>query len=173
MRTHHMVAGAVVALGAVTLAACGGGASSTGTAHKPVVPVTIAMSTAVKSGDTPLGKVLVAPSGLTLYALTTDTKDNSSCNGACAHMWPPLLVDKGWTAGPGLDRSLFSTIVRSDGNRQLVAGQWPLYTFSGDTKPGDVNGEGSGGVWFAAGVNGKLVKSAPATATAVPMSSGY
>ena len=89
-------------------------------------------------------------------------------------VWPPLLVDKGWTAGPGLDRSLFSTIVRSDGSRQLVAGQWPLYTFAGDTKPGDVNGEGSGGVWFAAGVNGKLVK--PATApTAAPMSAsaGY
>ena len=98
---------------------------------------------------------------------------NSSCNGACAQVWPPLLVAKGWTAGPGLDRSLFSTITRSDGSRQLVAGQWPLYTFSGDTRPGDVNGEGSGGVWFAAGVNGKLVKSAPATATAMPASSGY
>jgi predicted lipoprotein with Yx(FWY)xxD motif len=171
MRTHHVVAGAVVALGALTLAACGGG--SYGATPKQAVPVTIAMSTAVKSGDTSLGKVLVAPSGLTLYSLTTDTMTNSSCNGACAQVWPPLLVAKGWTAGPGLDRSLFSTITRSDGSRQLVAGQWPLYTFSGDTRPGDVNGEGSGGVWFAAGVNGKLVKSTPATATAMPASSGY
>src|SRR5258705_11521402 len=117
MRTHHMVAGAVVALGALTLAACGGG--SYGAAPKHGVPVTVAMSTAVKSGDTSLGKVLVAPSGLTLYALTTDTKDNSSCTGACAQVWPPLLVDKGWTAGPGLDRSRFSTSTRSDGSRQL------------------------------------------------------
>jgi len=172
MRTHHMIAASVVALGAITLAACGSGASSNGAAQKQVVPVAIAMSTAVKSGDTSLGKVLVGPSGLTLYALTTDTKANSSCNGACAQVWPPLLVGKGWTVGAGLDRSLFSTITRSDGSRQLVAGQWPLYTFSGDTKPGDVNGEGSGGVWFAAGVDGKLVKSAPAV-PAPTASSGY
>ena len=57
MRTHHMIAGAVVVLGALTLAACGGG--SYGAAPKQAVPVTIAMSTAVKSGDTSLGKVLV------------------------------------------------------------------------------------------------------------------
>jgi predicted lipoprotein with Yx(FWY)xxD motif len=173
MRTRQMVAAAVVALGAVTLAACGGGSSSTGAAHKQVVPVTVAMSTAMQSGDTSLGKVLVSPSGRTLYALTNDTKNNSTCTGACAQVWPPLLVNKGWTAAPGLDRSLFSTLVRSDGSRQLVAGQWPLYTFSGDTKPGDVNGEGSGGVWFAAGVNGKLVKNAQASATSMPASSGY
>src|SRR5690349_5536785 len=134
MRTHHMVAVAAVAIGGLTLAACGGGASSNGAAPKPVVPVTVAMSTAVQSGDTSLGTVLVSPEGLTLYALTTDTKTRSSCTGACAQVWPPLLVDKGWTSAPGLDRSLFTTIVRGDGSRQLVAGQWPLYTFSGDTK---------------------------------------
>ena len=173
MRTQHVVAVAAVALGAVTLAACGGGASSNGAAQKPVVPVTVTTSTAVKSGDTPLGKVLVSPSGLTLYALTTDTKTTSSCTGACAQVWPPLLVDKGWKAAPGLDGSLFSTLVRSDGSHQLVAGQWPLYTFSGDTKPGDVNGEGSGGVWFAAGVNGQLVKSATATPMRMLATPGY
>src|SRR5689334_9252385 len=98
MRTFQMAAVAVVALGAVTLAACGGGGSSSaGAAHKQAVPVTIGMSTAVKSGDTSLGKVLVSPSGRTLYALTTDTKDNSSCNGACAQVWPPLVVGPGWT----------------------------------------------------------------------------
>jgi predicted lipoprotein with Yx(FWY)xxD motif len=162
MRTKYMVAATVAALGAVTLAACGGGSSSSGAAHKPVVPVTIAMSQSVKSGDTSLGKVLVSPSGLTLYALTTDTKSNSTCTGTCAQVWPPVTVDQGWSTAPGLNRSLFGTLVRSDSSRQLVAGQWPVYTFSGDTKPGDVNGEGSGGVWFAVGVDGRLVKSAPA-----------
>jgi predicted lipoprotein with Yx(FWY)xxD motif len=172
MRINHIAVAAVVAAGAITLAACGGGSSSSGAARKQAVPVMIATSTAVKSGDTSLGKVLVSPSGLTLYALTTDTKTHSSCDGTCAQVWPPVLVRNGWKAAPGLDQSLFSTIVRSDGSRQLVAGQWPLYTFSGDTKPGDVNGEGSGGVWFAAGVDGTLVKSAPA-ATSMPASSGY
>jgi predicted lipoprotein with Yx(FWY)xxD motif len=173
MRTHQMVAVAAVTIGVLALAACGGGASSNGATQNPVVPVTVAMSTAVKSGDTPLGKVLVSPSGLTLYALTTDTQTTSSCAGACAQVWPPLLVDKGWKAAPGLDGSLFGTLVRSDGSHQLVAGQWPLYTFSGDTKPGAVNGEGSGGVWFAAGTSGQLVKSATATPTKVLATSGY
>jgi predicted lipoprotein with Yx(FWY)xxD motif len=176
MRINHLVVGAVVAVGAVTLAACGGGSGASGAsgaAHRPAVPVTATMTTAVKSGDTSLGKVLVAPSGLTMYALTTDTKAMSSCTGACAQVWPPVLVDQGWTAAPGLDRSLFSTLVRSDGSHQLVAGQWPLYTFSGDTKAGDVNGEGSGGVWFAAGADGSLVRSASAGTTAPPAGSGY
>ena len=98
---------------------------------------------------------------------------NSTCTGACAQAWPPVHVNTTWTAAPGLDRSLFSTIVRQDGKRQLVAGQWPLYTFSGDTKPGDVNGEGSGGVWFAVGTDGKLIKNAPASATGTMANGGY
>jgi predicted lipoprotein with Yx(FWY)xxD motif len=173
-----MIAASVVALGAVTLAACGGGSSSSGAAHQQAVPVTINTSTAVKSGNTSLGSVLVSSSGRTFYALTTDTMTHSSCTGVCAQVWPPVLVGSGWKAAAGLDRSQFSTIDRGDGTRQLVAGQWPLYTFSGDTKAGDVNGEGSGGVWFAVGVDGKLVKSAPATASAaatptMSVSSGY
>ena len=117
--------------------------------------------------------MLVSPSGRTIYGLTNDTQHNSTCVGACAMTWPPVLVGKGWTAPSGFDRSLFSTIVRGDGTRQLVAGQWPLYTFSGDTKPGDANGEGSGGVWFAVGTNAKLVKHAQSSPTTAAPSSGY
>jgi predicted lipoprotein with Yx(FWY)xxD motif len=172
MRFNHVVAAA--ALGAAALAACGGGAYSSGAATPPpAVPLTMTSAVAVQSGDTSLGKVLVSPSGLTMYGLMNDTKTNSTCVGACARVWPPVIVDKGWTVAPGLDRSLFSTILRTDGTRQLVAGRWPLYTFSGDAKPGDVNGEGSGGVWFAVGATGKLVKSAPSSATMATTGSGY
>ena len=41
---------------------------------------------------------------------------------------------------------------------QLKMGKWPLYTFSGDAAPGDVNGQGSGGSWFVVGQDGKLIK---------------
>ena len=163
---------ALAALGAVALAACGGSYSSN---SRPVPGAVVAKqmtgSAAAKSGDTSLGTVLVSPSGRTLYGLTNDTKTHSSCSGACASIWPPVLVGQGWTVAPGLDRGTFSTIVRADGSRQLVAGQWPLYSYSGDTEPGDVNGEGSGGVWFAAGTDGVLVKSAPSSATMA--STGY
>ena len=165
----------VVAIGAVALAACGSNGSSSASSSATSAPAAhVATATsagvAVKSGSTSLGTVLVSPSGRTMYGLMNDTKTQSTCTGACAMTWPPVLVSKGWTAAPGLDRSEFSTIVRADGTRQLVAGNWPLYTYSGDSKPGDVNGEGSGGVWFAVGTNAKFVKSAPAATTA---SSGY
>jgi len=164
MRFRSLAAVAVAALGAVTLAACGSSGSPSASGVRPVAKITTG-SVAVKSGNTPLGTVLTSPSGLTMYGLMKDTKTTSTCTGACAMTWPPVLVNKGWTAAPGLDRSEFSTIVRPDGTRQLVAGSWPLYTFSGDTKPGDVNGEGSGGVWFAVGTNAKFVKSAPSVQT--------
>ena len=164
MRFNHVVA--VAAFGAIALAACGTSATYGGTAKKPAAPAPITTApsaAAVQSGDTSLGKVLVSPSGLTLYGFMNDTNGTSTCNGACAQTWPPLPAEKGWTVGSGLDHSLFHTIVRSDGTRQLVAGRWPLYTFAGDSKPGDVNGEGSEG-FFAVGIDGKLIKSAPSPA---------
>jgi len=33
----------------------------------------------------------------------------------------------------------------------------PLYLFSGDQQPGDTNGQGVGGVWFAVTPDGGLV----------------
>ncbi|HTL84828.1 MAG TPA: hypothetical protein VL856_06570 [Acidimicrobiia bacterium] len=173
MRIHQMIAAA--AFGAIALSACAGGAySSSGTKRSPAVPVTATTpGLAVQSGDTSLGGVLVSRSGLTLYGLMNDTKTNSTCVDACAQIWPPVLVDKGWTVANGLDRSLFGTILRKDGTRQLVAGNWPLYTFSGDTQPGDVNGQGTGGVWFAVGTNGRLVKTAPSSTTTAMANGGY
>jgi predicted lipoprotein with Yx(FWY)xxD motif len=171
MRFRYLAA--VAAIGAVSLAACGsGGSSSSNAAAIPTAPVaTITRAgVAVNSGNTSLGAVLTSPSGLTMYGLMNDTKTHSTCTGACAMTWPPVLVGKGWTAAPGLDRSEFSTIVRADGTRQLVAGNWPLYTYSGDARPGDVNGEGAGGVWFAVGTNAKFVKRAASSTSA---SSGY
>jgi predicted lipoprotein with Yx(FWY)xxD motif len=171
MRIKYLVV--TVAIGAVALAACGSAASSAGSKDQAAVPVTVITSTAVKSGATSLGTVLMSPEGHTLYALTKDTNGMSSCDGLCAQVWPALRVGKGWTVAPGIDRSLFTTTTRADGTHQLVAGRWPLYTFSGDSKPGDVIGQGSGGTWFAVGTNGKLIKNAPAAPAPAPMSSGY
>ena len=64
----------------------------------------------------------------------------------------------GELAVQGLDQPLFSTVDRPDGSMQLKMGKWPLYTFSGDAAPGDVNGQGSGGSWFVVAQDGKLVK---------------
>jgi predicted lipoprotein with Yx(FWY)xxD motif len=111
---------------------------------------------AVRNGVSSLGAVLVDAKGLTLYGSTNDSGGTPTCVDACANVWPPLSVD-GTSLPAGLDATRFSVVSRPDGAHQLKAGAWPLYTFSGDAKPGDVNGEGTGG-FFAVGTDGKLVK---------------
>jgi predicted lipoprotein with Yx(FWY)xxD motif len=58
----------------------------------------------------------------------------------------------------GLDAKVFSVIPRADGTFRLKAGKWPLYRFAGDTAAGEVNGQGSGGAWFAIAPDGALTK---------------
>jgi predicted lipoprotein with Yx(FWY)xxD motif len=41
-------------------------------------------------------------------------------------------------------------ITRSDGSTQVAYDGAPLYTYAGDGKAGDANGQGSGGAWFVA-----------------------
>ena len=53
-------------------------------------------------------------------------------------------------AGAGLSSSLLGRIKRPDGTTQVTYNGMPLYYFSGDANPGDTNGQGIGGVWFAA-----------------------
>ena len=77
-----------------------------------------------------------------------------------------VIVDPTWSVAPGLDSGVFSTIIRDDGTEQLMAGRFPLYRFSGDARPGDVTGQGSGDVWFVVGLD-----AAPITDTATPASS--
>ncbi|MBT8137428.1 MAG: discoidin domain-containing protein [Gammaproteobacteria bacterium] len=83
--------------------------------------------------------------GYALYVLDNDLgTGGSTCNGGCATTWPPLLVADGSASGvPGL-----STITRGDGTSQAAFEGRPLYFYSGDTAPGDINGQGLGGVWW-------------------------
>ena len=111
----------------------------------------------VLAGESDLGPVLVGPDGRTLYGFTNDVDALSTCYGTCAEAWPPVIVSDDWTAGPGLDFGIFATTVREDGQRQLVAGRWPLYYFAGDAVPGDVNGQSSGDVWFVVDHDGRLI----------------
>ncbi len=116
-----------------------------------------------------LGQVLVGANGNTLYAFTKDVDGVSTCFDACAAAWPAVTVTAGFTPPVGVDPALVSTVDRPDGSKQLKIGKWPLYFYAGDGAPGDTNGQGVGGVWFAEGADGKLVKgtadeSAPAVA---------
>lgn len=102
-----------------------------------------------------LGVYLTGAGGKTLYILTKDTANASTCAGACATNWPPLTVPAGGTAAaaPGVGGT-FSTFARTDGTTQVANKGMALYYFAGDTKAGDTNGQGSGGVWFVATPDG-------------------
>ena len=116
----------------------------------------------VDLGASDLGEILVDAGGLTLYGFTDDTDATSTCFEACADAWPPIIVDPDFVVGAGLDPAVFSTTERPDGSLQLVAGIWPLYLFAGDGAAGDLNGQGSGDVWFVVSAEGALVGAAPA-----------
>jgi predicted lipoprotein with Yx(FWY)xxD motif len=179
--------GALAATAALVLSACGNGKGDTPAAAEtaaqtpaPAAPE-VATGVVVSSANTGLGDILVGPNGLTLYGFTNDTEAKSTCSGTCTDAWPPLVVGPDWEVGPGLDSGIFSTVRRDDGSEQLMAGKWPLYYYSGDTKPGDLLGQGSGDVWFVVGLDATLIKDpapapgtggqpAPAAATSVQVS---
>ncbi len=102
------------------------------------------------------GDYLVDAKGMTLYAFAKDTPNSGTTNctsSQCMALWIPFLTNGTPTIGPnntaanggtGLQASLLGTISRSDGSTQVTYNGWPLYYFSGDKAPGDINGE----LWF-------------------------
>jgi predicted lipoprotein with Yx(FWY)xxD motif len=91
--------------------------------------------------------VLTNAEGLTVYSFAPDTATMSNCNGSCAAFWPPLTGAP--HAGPGVTGRL-GTITRSDGATQATYNGHPLYTYVGDTQPGQANGNNlnlNGGLW--------------------------
>lgn len=106
------------------------------------------------------GNYLANAEGMSLYLYTPDSQGTSTCTGDCATKWPPLT-----TAGQPLAGKLagakgeLGTIKRSDGTMQVTYNGMPLYTYSGDQKSGDTNGEGLGGVWYLVSPQGTAIKS--------------
>jgi predicted lipoprotein with Yx(FWY)xxD motif len=91
--------------------------------------------------------VLADSRGLTLYWFAPDTATKSVCNGSCAAYWPPVKGPV--TAGPGVTGTL-GTIKRADGSTQATYDGHPLYTYVGDSAPGQAHGNGlnlNGGLW--------------------------
>jgi predicted lipoprotein with Yx(FWY)xxD motif len=93
-----------------------------------------------------LGALLTARQ--TLYAYAPDGVGASACTGSCATTWPPFVLKTGEQAlgAPGVS-GVIATITRADGGRQVTYGGRPLYTYSGDAHPGEINGEGIDGAW--------------------------
>jgi predicted lipoprotein with Yx(FWY)xxD motif len=115
---------------------------------------------AFKVAQSQFGAILTDVQGRTLYGFTKDTQGKSTCYKACAQAWPPVVAQVQPQPGQGLNPALLTAIPRQDGTMQVIYGKWPLYYFTGDQQAGQTNGQGSKGVWFLVGANGKLIKTA-------------
>jgi len=105
----------------------------------------------------PIGgmEVLTNASGLTLYSFAPDTPSRSACYGSCAAYWPP--VPGNVSAGPGVTGAIGS-IKRTGGSTQATYDGHPLYTYIGDSAPGQDSGNNLN-------LNGGLWRDVPVTAT--------
>ncbi len=131
---------ALVLLG-VAVAGAGGTTTSTGT------------PSAVKVVRIDGARVLANAQGRTLYWFAPDAPTKSVCNGSCAAYWPPV-------AGPLKTDGVsgrFGTIKRADGSVQATYNGHPLYTYVGDSGPGQAHGNNlnlNGGLWHEVTVSG-------------------
>ena len=166
------LAPAGLAAAALMIAACG---SSSTTSPPAAAPAATTSGAAAASGTTlkttTIGgvTVLTNAAGFTLYWFAPDTSTTSNCNGSCATFWPPVKGPA--TAGPGVTGKL-ATITRADGSTQATYNGHPLYTYKGDTAPGQDKGNGlniSGGLWHDVTATGAA---APAPSTSTSSGSG-
>lgn len=99
-------------------------------------------------------RVLTNLKGRTLYTLSAEVKGRFICTGSCLGTWHPLVISKGVKpVGP----AKLGRVTRPDGRIQVTFKGRPLYTFSGDTRAGQANGQGfkDVGTWHAASL-GKI-----------------
>src|SRR4051794_32360595 len=165
-RIASLASAALISLSALAFAACGG---STATASRPAstsTPTAKTSSTAsatVGVANSGLGSILVDSRGRTLYLWLADMGAKSTCNGACAAAWPPLLTTRAPAAGSGAKASLLGTTKRSDGAEQVTYNRHPLYLFRGDTASGQTTGQGSNGFgapWYVLSPGGRQITGA-------------
>jgi predicted lipoprotein with Yx(FWY)xxD motif len=135
---------AIISVVALGLTAGALAASGSTTASPPSAGSSGAeLKTATIGGAT----VLTNATGKTLYWFAPDTSTKSACYGSCAGYWPPVAGPA--TAGPGVHGTL-GTIHRTDGSVQETYNGHPLYTYVGDSGPGQANGNNlniNGGLW--------------------------
>jgi predicted lipoprotein with Yx(FWY)xxD motif len=175
-RLRILLALPAAAAAAVALVACSSAGASpspaSGTASSPASSPAAAAASTVKTATISGVTVLTSSTGFTLYSFAPDTPTTSNCNGTCAQSWPPL---KGPVSAAGVTGT-FGTITRSDGSIQATFDGHPLYTFAGDTAPGQNKGNGlnaAGGLWHEITTSGTAAPAAGSSSGASGGGSGY
>ena len=128
--------------------------SSAGSTGKPA-----GRAVAVTTKHEKLGTVLAAgPKRLTVYLFEADKGPHSSCSGACAAAWPPV-IGTAKAAGQASAAKL-GTIKRPDGTKQVTYNGHPLYFFVKDKDDGDTYGQAVkafGAEWYVLNAAGTKI----------------
>ncbi|MCU1440426.1 MAG: hypothetical protein JWP85_1423 [Rhodoglobus sp.] len=167
MKTKLMLTLAGSALAIVALAGCSSPttppAGDSGSTSAPSdAPATGVDATTATSS---LGEIVVDGQGMTAYYYDKDIADSgsSACMDACAALWPAIESSSETPKIEGITGEV-ATITGVDGGNQITINGRPIYTYAQDAAPGDVNGQGFGGVWWVISPSGEEVE-APATGT--------
>jgi predicted lipoprotein with Yx(FWY)xxD motif len=137
-RAAGMTAGGLAVAALVLFGLVVAGASS---------PPPTATGTVLKTTTIDGTTVLTSAKGFTLYSFAPDTTATSKCYGSCAAYWPPVTGTA--ATNPGVPGRI-GTIRRTDGTEQLTYNGHPLYTYIGDSAPGQARGNNlnlNGGLW--------------------------
>jgi predicted lipoprotein with Yx(FWY)xxD motif len=118
-----------------------------GATPAPVVTLKVSQNAA-------LGSYLTDESGFTLYYYKNDSARTSQCSGDCLQTWPGVMTAGAPIAGDPSIKGKLGWINRPDGGMQVTYNDMPLYYYSKDNIPGDTNGQGAGGKWFAMPLQG-------------------
>ena len=145
-RLRMLLALPAAAAAAAALVGCSSAGASPSPSASSASSAAAATTGTVKTATIAGVTVLTNSKGFTLYSFAPDTATTSNCNGTCAQNWPPVT---GPVTAAGVTGT-FGTIKRSDGSIQATFDGHPLYTFVGDTAPGQAKGNGlnaAGGLW--------------------------
>jgi predicted lipoprotein with Yx(FWY)xxD motif len=167
---------AALTSGAVALIVTGcGGAGGSSSSPTPASTNPPAHTTTVSTTKKPdLGRILVNSEGFTVYTFSKDRRTNipcldtcperSACYEACEEAWPPVPVSGTPEATGGVDPYEIGATRRNNGTLQMTYAGQPLYTYSGDHRPGETTGngaEGFEGEWTAISRSGVPISVAP------------
>jgi predicted lipoprotein with Yx(FWY)xxD motif len=164
---------AVAACGSSSSTSASSAPSSTPAAGSTASPAASSSGTTLKTTTIDGTQVLTNSAGMTLYWFAPDTSTKSNCTGSCATYWPPVTGPA--TAGSGVTGTL-GVITRSGGAMQATYDGHPLYTYVGDTAPGQNKGNGknlSGGLWWEMTVSGAKPASSSTSSSGGGYGGGY
>ena len=176
MKKHLTIGLSAFALAAL-LSGCGG-TSGTATSPTTAAAPTSAAGSASTSGpasssapaaaaadlkvaDSKAGQIVVDGKGMSVYYYTKDVKDSgtSTCTGGCLDAWPPVLATADTPTVDGVTGTV-GTIATPDGKKQLTINGMPVYYYAKDLAPGDITGQGVGGVWYLVAPSGEMITAA-------------